>query len=349
MTLSAALPTRFTVRFGLTHPVALAPMAGAAGGALAGAVARAGGLGLLGGGYGDADWIAAEWDRAGGAPIGIGFITWRLTPALLNAALVRGPVAVMLSFGDPAPFAPAIHAAGVPLICQCQTVDHARAALDAGAQVIVAQGAEAGGHGDRRGTMTLVPELADLLAAGTPNTLLLAAGGIADGRGLAASLMLGADGVLVGTRLWAAAEALVPPGFHAAAVAATGDVTVRSSAPDAARLLDWPAPFTIRTLRSAFTDRWGGHTAALRAPEGEAARADWAAAQAAGDASAGTPVAGEAVGLIHDIPPAAAILSRLSEQACALLSSLCSKYPGGVPAGDGGSAPSPPPPVKPEI
>lgn len=313
------ITTRLTRAFGLTHPVALAPMAGVAGGALAGAVARAGGLGLLGGGYGDADWTASEWDRAGDAPIGIGFITWALTPAVLQAALSRRPRAVMLSFGDPGPFAATIHAAGVPLICQCQTLDHARAAVDAGAGVIVAQGGEAGGHGGGRGTLTLVPELADHLAAHAPDTLLMAAGGIADGRGLAAALALGADGAMIGTRFWAAPEALVPPGFHAAAVAAGGDATHRTRAPDAARLLDWPAPYTIRTLRSAFSDRWAADPDALRAPGAADARADWAAAQGRGDAAQGSPVAGEAVGLIHQIAPAADILAAITRQAAPLI------------------------------
>lgn len=314
------LKTRFTENFGLTHPLALAPMAGAAGGRLAGAVARAGGLGLLGGGYGDADWIAAEWARAGGADIGIGFITWKLTGALLEACLDRRPRAVMLSFGDPAPFAPAIHAAGVPLICQCQSLEHARAAVDAGARLLVAQGAEAGGHGATRGTMTLVPEIADFLAERAPDVVLLAAGGIADGRGLAAALMLGADGAMVGTRLWAAEEALVPKGFHDAALAANGDATTRGRAPDAARQLDWPQPFTIRTLRSRFTETWADNPAALR--DDPAARAAWAAAQSAGDAAAGSPVAGEAVGVIHDIQPAATLLARITQDAAARLTRL---------------------------
>ncbi len=337
------IATRFTRAFDLTHPVALAPMAGAAGGRLAGAVARAGGLGLLGGGYGEADWIAREWALAGGAPIGIGFITWRLTASLLAQCLDRGPRAVMLSFGDPAPFAPAIHAAGVPLICQCQSLDHARAALDAGARVIVAQGAEAGGHGATRGTLTLTPELADLIAARAPQTLLLAAGGIADGRTLAAALALGAEGALVGARSWAATEALVPPGFHAAARAASGDATLRSSVPDAVRGLDWPAPFTIRTLRSAFTDRWRADPAALRAPDAAAIRTAWANAQAAGDAVNGTPVAGEAVGLVHDIAPAAEILARLTEGAEARLAAFSvGKYPRGEGAQPPRGAESPP-------
>ena len=101
----------------------------------------------------------------------------------------------MLSFGDPRPFAPRVHEAGVPLLCQVQSRSDAELALRARAHVIVAQGAEAGGHGDRRATFTLVPEIADLLAARSPETLLCAAGGIADGRGLAAALLLGGAAV----------------------------------------------------------------------------------------------------------------------------------------------------------
>jgi nitronate monooxygenase len=207
----------------------------------------------------------------------------------------------------------------VPLICQCQSLDHLRCALDAGAQVVVAQGAEAGGHGAGRGTISLVPECADHLAAHAPDTLLLAAGGIADGRGLAAALALGADGALIGTRFWAAREALVPTGFHTAAIAATGDSTIRSQAPAAARLLDWPEPFAIRVMRSGFTDRWHADPGALRAPGAANARAAWAAAQAEGDATEGSPVAGEAIGLIHDIPTAADILNRIALMAAPLI------------------------------
>ena len=100
----------------------------------------------------------------------------------------------MLSFGTPTPFAPAVKAAGSKLICQVQNMEHARAAVDAGADIIVAQGAEAGGHGLSRSTFTLVPEVADYLTRAAPATVLVAAGGIADGRGLAAALMLGAEG-----------------------------------------------------------------------------------------------------------------------------------------------------------
>ena len=120
----------------------------------------------------------------------------------------------MLSFGDPRPFVDEIRAAGAALICQCQNIDHVRDAIDVQADVIVAQGTEAGGHGAGRGTISFVPEVADLLRQQGALSRLVAAGGIADGRGLAAALMLGADGGLLGTRFWAASEALVHPRHH---------------------------------------------------------------------------------------------------------------------------------------
>lgn len=314
------LVTRLTERFGLVHPVLSAPMALAAGGALAAAVTRAGGLGLIGAGYGDAGWIEREFAAAGNMRVGCGFITWSLAkrPELLAQVLAHNPVALMLSFGDPAPFAPAVAEAGVPLICQCQTLDHVRQALAAGAEVVVAQGAEAGGHGQRRGTLPFVPEAADLIARENPETLLLAAGGIADGRGLAAALMLGADGVLVGTRFWASREALVHPNHQAAALKATGDGTVRSSLPDIAREFDWPKPFDIRTADNAFTRRWAGRDEALKAAIAEEG-ATYREAFAAGDPDRAAVIFGEAAGLISDVPPAAEILERMVAEAADLL------------------------------
>jgi nitronate monooxygenase len=214
--------TRLTQKLGIEHPIISAPMGYAAGGRLAAAVSEAGGFGLIGGGYGDAEWLKREFAASRNARVGCGFITWSLAqkPHLLDLVLAHAPAAVMLSFGELAPFAQRIKAAGAMLICQVQTLALAREAVAAGADVIVAQGGEAGGHGLERATFTLVPEIADYLAVSAPDTVLAAAGGIADGRGLAAALMLGADGVLVGSRFWASAEALVPPTFQAAAVAA---------------------------------------------------------------------------------------------------------------------------------
>jgi len=161
--------------------------------------------------------------------------------------------------------------------------------------------------------MSLVPEVVDAVGR---DALVLAAGGIADGRGLAAGLMLGADGVLVGTRFWAAQEALVADGFQRAAVEATGDATQRSSLPDVARGLDWPAPFTVRSLRNAWVRHWekvpGG-------PASDAARAAYAEAVASGDAEGAPAIAGEAVGLIHTVRPAAEIVEAMMYEARATL------------------------------
>lgn len=309
------LKTPLTEALGITHPVISAPMALASGGALAAAVSRAGGLGLIGGGYGDRAWLEAQLALAGEARIGCGFITWALAkaPDLLSRALDHGCTEIFLSFGDPTAFAGEIHAAKARLICQVQTCADARVALDAGAAIIVAQGAEAGGHGKTRGTLALVPEIADVIAHAGRDALLVAAGGIAEGRGVAAALALGADGVLVGSRFWASAEALVHPNMHAAALAATGDDTIRSSVMDIARDLDWPTGHTARVLKNAFTEQWHGKEAALRADPD--AGACWRAAWDAGDTRTANTFVGEAAGLIGDIRPAAEILSTMVAQA----------------------------------
>jgi len=315
------LATRLTERLGIAHPILSAPMALAGGGALAAAVTQAGGLGLVGGGYGDAGWLEQQFAAAGNTQVGCGFITWSMAkkPEVLTQALAHQPAALMLSFGDPRPFAAEIAAAGVPLICQCQSLDHIRQALDAGAAIVVAQGAEAGGHGQHRATMPFVPEAADLIARESPDTLLLAAGGIADGRGLAAALMLGADGVLMGTRFWASREALVHERHHEVAVAATGDETVRSSLPDIARQLDWPKPFDIRVADNAFITKWAGRNDDLKAAI-EAEAPAYREAFMAGDPDKAAVIFGEAAGLISDVPSAAEIVERVVAEAVALLS-----------------------------
>ena len=211
-------------------------------GRLAAAVAAAGGLELIGMGYRGQDWIEVQTDAAGNVRVGAGFITWRLqlSPELLDVALERRPSAICLSFGDPLPFAKKVHAANVPLICQVQIFSHARRAAEVGATVIVAQGAEAGGHGGSRSVSTLVPEIADFLAKSCPDTLLCAAGGIADGRGLAAALMLGVDGVLVGSDCGPRKRPMCIE-FPRRRVTANGDATIRTRLADIVRNYDWPS------------------------------------------------------------------------------------------------------------
>lgn len=314
------ISNRLTRTLGIEHPILSAPMAFAGGGALAAAVSAAGGLGLIGGGYGDSTWLDEQFEIAAGQRVGVGFITWSLrkSPALLTDVLRRRPAAVMLSFGDPRPFVEEIRSAGALVICQCQTVDHLWDAIDVGADVVIAQGAEAGGHGMLRGTLSIVAEASDLLRAHSPKSMLLAAGGIADGRGLAAALMLGAEGVLVGTRLWASREALVHPRHHEAIVAASGDDTVRTTVVDIARQIPWPRGFTGRVRRNAFTQRWHSRedelarNAAVEGPRYRQAFAE-------GDPDNTGVWFGEAAGLIGAIEPAAVIVKRMAAQAAGLL------------------------------
>ena len=325
----AALNTRFTQGFQLTSPIALAPMALATGGALAAACAQAGALGLVGGGYGDLAWTQREYtlaqtlltdDAAALARLGCGFITWKLdeNAQALDWVLAQQPCAVMLSFGDPRPYAQRIKASGAALMCQIQRMDQVPLALEAGADVIVAQGGEAGGHGasalEGRSTFTLVPEVADHLATHAPHTLLLAAGGIADGRGLAAALMLGADGALIGSRLWATAESLAATGAKTQATQTSGDGTARSAVFDILRRKNWPAPYDFRAIRNDLHRQLETNIAALQANP-EAARADYDAGVKAGDFSRAHATVGEAVGLIADVPPARELIARISEQA----------------------------------
>jgi nitronate monooxygenase len=302
--------TRLTKFFGIEHPILLAPMAMISGGRLAAAVTASGGLGLIGGGYGDLDWLHREFGLAEGAKVGCGFITWSLArnPDLLDMVLAQQPATVMLSFGELRPFADRIRAAGVPLIAQVQTLEHARQALDAGAHILAAQGSEAGGHGmSARSTFTLVPEVVDIVAERSPDTLVLAAGGVADGRGLAAALALGADGALVGTRFWAAPEALVSPRAHQRAIRAVGDDTFRTQVYDAVRQLDWPAEYNERAIGNSFLDRWHGNEAQLSASLPEAIET-FEKAVAAEDFDAAAILVGEAVGLIREVRPAADIV-----------------------------------------
>jgi len=155
-----------TEMLGIEHPIISAPMAGAAGASLATAVTRAGAFGLLGGGYGDREWLEEQLRQVECSSIGVGFITWRLErqPDLLEVVLEYSPKAIFLSFGDTRTFARRITASGSLFIAQVQSLRDAKAAADLGADIIVAQGAEAGGHGGTRATLPLVPAVVDAVA-----------------------------------------------------------------------------------------------------------------------------------------------------------------------------------------
>jgi nitronate monooxygenase len=315
------LANRLTLRLGIEHPIVLAPLDQIGGGALVKAVSDAGGFGVLGGGYGDRAWLEAEFPKAGDAPIGVGFITWSLAnqPELLELALAHGPKAVMLSFGDPAPFADRIREAGAILIAQVNSLDQARHVLDLGADIVVAQGTEAGGHsGEGQSVMAFTPQVTDLISRSNYDALLLAAGGIADGRGLAAALMLGADGVMMGTRFSASQEALTPPAAKARLVAAGGGETARTSVYDILRERGWPAGYRARFLRNGFLDRWKGDPQGLTL-EKASLQPVYKAALAEADFDIANIGAGQSVGLIRDLPSAGDLVRRIAAQAAVLL------------------------------
>jgi len=314
------ISTPLTARLGIQHPILSAPMDVIAGARLTAAVSAAGGFGILGGGYGDEAWLKQETAKLADAsgPFGIGFITWSLAkqPALLDIALEARPRAIMLSFGDPGPFAARITSSGALLICQVQTEDMARQALDAGADILIAQGTEAGGHGASRTTLDIVPAVVDLAAGRVP---VAAAGGIGDGRGLAAMMMLGASGVLLGTRFYASQECDGPEEAKRRICAASSGNSIRGIIFDLSRNNVWPAPFTGRCLINEHARRWMGREVELM-QNVKTVAAEYAAAKAAGNFDIAAVIAGEAVGLIHDIPPAAEIIDRIVTEADQILS-----------------------------
>jgi nitronate monooxygenase len=303
------LATPFTAMFGIEYPLALAPMGGAAGGALAAAVSNGGGLGLLGAGRGDdPSWLERELDEltsATEAAWGVGFQAWAAPVELVERAVSREPAAVMVSFGDPEPLLGPVRASAARLIVQVTDLDEARRALDLGADVLVAQGADAGGHGGTRGTFGFVPAVVDL----ADTVPVLAAGAIADGRGLAAALTLGAAGALVGTRFLATPEALISPAYSKALLEHDGGDTERSRVLDIARGAPWPARYTARTITTGFLERWRDHEQDLRT-DSEARAAFQAAAERA-DPEAAVFWAGEALDLVHDLVPASDLVRTL--------------------------------------
>jgi nitronate monooxygenase len=292
---------------GIAKPLVLAPMGFVSGGALAAAVTRAGGLGLIGAGYGDAAWIRQQFQRAEGARVGIGFITWSLAkqPQLLDLALEHKPSAVMLSFGDPRPFAAKIRQSGAKLICQVQSLAITRQALEAEPDVLVAQGTEAGGHGGERSLFALLPAVKDVAG----QTAVLAAGGIADRRGYEAAMALGAAGVLIGTRFSASDEALTAPQAKKRIVEASGDATVRTTVFDVVRAFEWGG-ITGRALRNGFIARWHGNEHALQDNISQERKAYLAAVERQ-DFDTALIFAGEAVDLIDSVLPAAEIVRRI--------------------------------------
>ncbi|WP_255521391.1 nitronate monooxygenase family protein [Chromobacterium sp. ASV23] len=307
--------TRFnsavTELFGIKHPVVLAPMGGVSGGRLAAAVSRAGGLGLVGASYGDPDWMKAELGLMADVeqPWGVGLVMFTVAKRfeLLDLALSYGPNVVALSFGDVKPFLKPIREQGAKVVVQVHEVEQALAALDAGADALIVQGAEAGGHSLRRASLPLIPAVRDAVGSAAP---LIAAGGIADGRGMAAALALGADGVMLGTRLVAAEEALPSPAFKQRLLQAVAGDTVRTRAFDLVRGIEWPQEYSGRALANDFSDVWASREGDLLTAPAEVAAA-YVEAVRNDDLNVRAIWSGEVVDLVRDVQPAGRIVEEL--------------------------------------
>ncbi|BDT90952.1 2-nitropropane dioxygenase [Nocardia sputorum] len=313
--ISAALA--WANRIGARIPLVNAPMGGVAGGRLAAAVTAAGGLGMIGmGSAGSVRALEQELPHVRGVagPFGIGLVDWVVAgqPELLEAAIEARPALISVSFGEDLGWAARVADAGIVPAIQVYSAQDARRAQDAGIGVLVARGVQGGGHGAVNAP--LLPLLDEVLAvASVP---VLAAGGIGAPRDLAAVLRAGASGAWLGTCLAACSESLLPEAGRRALLDASGADTVLTRAYDVGMELPWPTRFPARVLRTGFTDRWTGREDELAADS--AARHALTAALAANDPAV-TPIdAGEGVGLVTAVEPAAHVLERLWSGAAGL-------------------------------
>ncbi len=313
------LHTYLTTSWHLRYPIIGAPMAYVGRGRLAHAVSQAGGLGMIGiGSTESVDFLAREAIVARGTDqlrFGIGMHAWAIEkrPDLLEAALEANPFLISLSFGSPAPYVEKLHQHGILLATQVNAqVDAIKAARD-GVDLIVVQGTEAGGH--VTGQVSTLPLLQSVLDA--VQVPVLAAGGIASPRGVAAALAAGAEGVWVGTALLASPECENSEQARARIVQAQETDTILTSAFDVAQGLAWPPQYPGRALRNRFTDQWHSQIDAL--PQANEARQQLAEAIASKNYDLAYIYAGEAVGLVTRQQSAADVIQHLGDGAERLL------------------------------
>ena len=319
------LSTELTRAFGLEHPIVSAPMANWAGGELAGAVSAGGGLGMIGvGGTTQEDWISEQADLARPhGPFGIGLLIWDLEsrPELLDVVLDARPPAVSVHAGDPRPYVPRIKETGAKVFCQVNSGAAAERAAESGADFLVAQGTDAGGHTGVVGTMPLLQKVLEIgEASGLP---VLAAGGLATGRALAGVLAMGAAGGWVGTRFCATVESTGPEGAKRRIIEADETQTTLTHVFDVVQSFPWPEEFPGRAISNAFTERWHGREKELEGRLDEVS-AGFEEARRRGDYSEMVVYAGQAVGVIQDLPSARELVRRLSAEAEEHLKDRCS-------------------------
>ncbi len=314
------LRTRICELLGIEHPIVLGGMGRGTSPQLVAAVSAAGGFGVLGATRQSADELARDVEAIRAAttrPFGLNLLLFMERPGQYDALVAARPKVVSTAWPaveqDLGPYVAKAHAIGAVMMHMVSTVAEAKAAARAGVDVIVAQGTEGGGHIGLMGTMPLVPMVVSAVAP----ILVLAAGGVADGRGLAAALALGADGVLLGTRFLASDEAPIAKGFKQAIIESDGHDTLVTDIPDVAHGQVWPGAY-VRVRRNRFIEEWLGRGNELRRRRAEVSAQLRQAAQA-GDPDRGEVLLGQTAGLIDRIQPAADIVQQISRDAEAIL------------------------------
>lgn len=312
---------------GIEHPIALGGMGSVFAPDLVSAVSNAGGLGALGCHYLPPERIhdatAAIRDKTN-KPFGLNFLIFDMREDGFAAALSLRPAVIAFAWPKPSqdlgPLIARAHDAGAKVTFMAGGVPEASRAAEAGADVIIAQGTEGGGHVGWQASLPLIPMVVDAVSP----IPVLAAGGIADGRGLVAALALGAQGVLLGTRFLATNESPLHPNFKQAIVESDGHDTLLSEIPDLADGIVWPGAMS-RSTRNGFIERWAGREWALRQNQA-AALVEVRNARQSGDTDKAPLSMGQDAGLIHDIAPAAEIVARIAREAEQILSARLPRY-----------------------
>ena len=314
------LRTRVCELLGIEHPIVLGGMGTGTSPQLVAAVSSAGGLGILGASRQSAEELARDAEAIRAAtdrPFGLNLLLFRERPGQYDGLLAARPKVVSTAWStleqNLATYAARAHAVGAVFMHMVSTVAEAKAAAQAGADIIVAQGTEGGGHIGVMGTMPLVPMIVSAVAP----IPVLAAGGVADGRGLAAALALGAEGVLLGTRFLATDESPIAKGFKQAILESDGHDTLVTDIPDVANGQVWPGAY-VRVRRNRFIEEWLGRDNELRRRRVEVSAQLREAAQA-GDPDRGAIMLGQTAGLIDRVEPAADLVRQISRDAEAIL------------------------------
>lgn len=306
--------TRFCELLEIQVPVLQAAIAPYTPPELVAAVSNAGALGTVSTGFQSIDQVRSNIRRTQeltDKPFVVNFVTRALDDEMFELAVEARPKAVSFALGNPGDHIKRAHDAGLLVIQQVHTAEQAQTAAEWGADVIIAQGTEAGGFGQTVAALPLVPQVIDAVAP----VPVLAAGGIADGRGLAAALVLGAQGANVGTRFLAATEASTEEEWKQALVDAQSEDAIRFEAfndlvPPSGGSFE-TAP---RVLRSRFIEEWQQHRDYAR-PEVDSLRGQIMSAMQQGRIFEYLPFSGQSAGLIHDILPAGEIVRRLALEA----------------------------------